>query len=871
MNPLPLKEIDRILIAAALPMVLIALPFIHVFANNVTNLQLPMEIIFKNFALAIGTLAALSYAVFKLLPTALERAAVLLAIYLIVIGWLQTNFFVGSFGFMTGETPDWSQDAVWQYLQAALLLCIGLLMVFFRDLVLKNALFLVFLLCLSSLVYVPQLLQQSDNIKIKKYALNKEGLYNFSTDKNVVIFILDSAQADVVDSIFKKKPEVAAKFKGFTHFRDALAAFPKTYASIPSILSGDAYDNSQPLHDYLESLYVNNSLPARLTAAGFDSRLSSSSPHAIFAHPLLANNVSDLDGAQRASAEVIAKDSELIANLMLFRLAPHVLKPLVYNQGEFRVSFTRNSLVQPRTICALTDEDRHYSMQRRSYDNLLLDEFSKCAQASLEQPAFRFFHLYAPHAPYQLNEEFQFIGAKPINRHWFTVHTEGVLRVLGDVLQQMEERGILQRSLVIIASDHGEGEYNVGIDYPGDLPERPRNEQKVAPSLVRGGMSLLMVKRPDDEGDLQVSDAPVALTDIPATALDWLGMGNDTEGRSVFSVGENEARSRTHSYYQFSGWNVDYIVPLTPYRVEGFSWFPESWSKAETNLDALISDSFKGQLLTLHRGGTIEDYRHAGWTSAGKVARGLTNEGSSVLLSADGPSLLTVIHSLHRGEDMEVEVWVNDTNRGSWVFGDNDGQRAKSLVIPDSGELNVLFRAKSSNSRKLRFREIRLEPVSNYRYTPDTDILFTDLGDSNRYRTYGWSRTEFWGTSSIGGSSGIFLSLEDASKEMPLQLNMLLSGYVFEEAPEQVVEVLVNGHLLETLSVNKKSKNTYSATIEPSIYRDKNYLDISLRYAAPIRQSLLGVSGDSRLQSVAMEKLSVTEVGLEPRPSSATR
>lgn len=866
------KELDRIAVAIALPVILVLFPFLHVYANNVTNLQLPMAAFFPQIAPLVLGLTVVSYLLLKLLPLTIERLLIAVAVFLMVLAWLQTNFFIGSYGFLTGETPDWTEDRISQVLQSLLLLTVGLLVVWFRRLVSENAAFIVALMILSSSAYIPALLETSKKIDDKKYTFNKNGIFEFSTQKNVVIIVLDSAQADVVHEVLTEKPAIAEKYRGFTLFRNSLSPFPKTYASIPALLSGDAYDNSLPLHDYLETTYLEKSLPAKLTEQGFDSRLLSSSPISLLAHPKLAANVSDVGGVNAADGTVLVNETELIANLMLFRVSPHLMKSFIYNDGDFRIELGAeqpeqlNNPDNQSVLCTITDEDRDYSKERKTFDYTFIDEFRVCANASLSKPALRFFHLYAPHAPYQTDESFRYIGSQPLSRLWFKRQTEGILGALGDLLQLMETRGILQNSLVIITSDHGEGEYDVGINYPDGLPERSAQESQIGLNLVRGGMALMMAKRPADNGALKISDAPVGLTDVPSTVYDWLDMEDRTTGRSLFDVAEGEPRSRIHRYYQFAGWNIDYIVPLTEYKVDGFSWYPSSWSLSEKTFDENMVASFDGEFLTLHRGGNFDDRTHSGWTTPGKIARGVTESGATVQLAGSGVSLLTAKHALYRGEDTAIEVFADEKPIGAWNFSKNDGQRTKTAVLEAEGEFELSFRTESATGRAVRFRELRLESVDKYAYDLGTAIDFTDTGNSDAFRTYGWSRTEVWGTSSIGHASGLMLYLGE-SINAPLKLSLLLSGYVFDPSPSREIDVYANEVLIGTLTVTSRRNLTHDFIIQPDVFAQTHALDISLRHRNPIRQRDLGVSGDTRLQSIAMVELKVAALS-EPDDAS---
>jgi len=855
------------MLALALPTFLIATPFLHVYANNVTNLQLPVSFFTGNLSLlCLGTSIAF-YFLTKLCPARHEKRLIALTFAIILTAWLQTNVFIGSYGFLTGETPDWT-DGLWlQAGQGALLIGLTLLCFAARDTLCRNLVFLCSLLTLTSLAYLPELLEKTRSIEVKKYAFTKDGIYNFSNKQNVIIFVIDSAQADVVNEVFEEAQTIAGKFQGFTMFRNSVSAFPKTYASIPALLSGRSFDNSEPLTRYLKKAYIEESISAKLKEVGYDARYSSSSPHSLFAHPLVAENVANVEGALVDSENVITKDSELLANMVLFRLSPHLLKPYVYNRGDFLLNFkeSKDPKTETATHCQLDNDARIYSKDRLSFDNNLLDEFRACANGSLEEPAFRFFHLYAPHAPYRMDAEFQDIGNKPLKREWFLLQTKGVLNVLGDLIEQLEELGILEKSLVVIVSDHGEGEYNVGLNLDLSLPDRTKTRNDTKQSLVRGGIPLMMVKRPQDSGDIQYSDAPVQLTDVPATVYDWTGVSNPTQGRSVFSIGPEEKRKRTHRYYRFSGWNIDYIVPLTEYVVDGFSWYPESWSKSDTNFDDLASTSFKGQLVTLQKGGNLKEYLHSGWAEPLENGRIMNNSSASITMEGTSTSVLTVRHGLHQSEDSSLEVLHNGKPVTSWLMAKDDGQRNKTAILPASKAQTVAFSKKNENAPQPLFRELRLEPISNYKYELGTDINFTDLGNSEKYRTYGWSRTEHWGTSSIGRSSGVIMSIAQTPGQ-DLSLKVHLSGYVFKQWPEQKVEILANKIVIGNISFKDQTKKIARFLIPRAVITQEGLIDLSFRYLNPVRQNSIGVSGDSRLQSIAMTNLVLDQISPKENP-----
>ncbi|HAK53523.1 MAG TPA: hypothetical protein DCM54_16725, partial [Gammaproteobacteria bacterium] len=181
-----LREYQRLTIALLSPCFFLLLPFLHVYANNVSNLQLPSSWFYGELVGTSVLIAFLVYGVLKLSPRSVEIWLAATLMYFIVVAWLHTNFFIGDFGFFTGAEPDWDNGLSTQILQAVLLL--GLLVVFlvFMEIVLKNLVFFCALLLLSSLAYVPQLLEKTGDFRDKNYTFTKKGIYDFSSTQNVI-------------------------------------------------------------------------------------------------------------------------------------------------------------------------------------------------------------------------------------------------------------------------------------------------------------------------------------------------------------------------------------------------------------------------------------------------------------------------------------------------------------------------------------------------------------------------------------------------------------------------------------------------------------------------------------------------------------
>ena len=129
----PLREYQRLTIALLSPCFFLLLPFLHVYANNVSNLQLPSSWFYGELAVTSVLIAFLIYGVLKFSPRSVETWLAATLIYFIAVAWLHTNFFIGDFGFFTGAEPDWDNGLSTQILQAVLLLALLVVFLVFME------------------------------------------------------------------------------------------------------------------------------------------------------------------------------------------------------------------------------------------------------------------------------------------------------------------------------------------------------------------------------------------------------------------------------------------------------------------------------------------------------------------------------------------------------------------------------------------------------------------------------------------------------------------------------------------------------------------------------------------------------------------
>ncbi len=133
---------------------------------------------------------------------------------------------------------------------------------------------------------------------------------------------------------------------------------------------------------------------------------------------------------------------------------------------------------------------------------------------------FLFFHIYEPHTPRRPPKRFAERFADP-----YDGEVAAADEIVGDLLAELRRRGLYDRALIVLLSDHGEGLEDHGEDEHGVL-------------LYRESLQVpLIVKLPGGRGGGSTRGDVAGLADITPTVLHLLGLDvpDGLAGRALFA------------------------------------------------------------------------------------------------------------------------------------------------------------------------------------------------------------------------------------------------------------------------------------------------------------------------------------------------
>ena len=530
-----------------------------IYAGNAAEFSAPFWTLVGPLVVAGAAIVLALAAVGSRLTTKSSRCYIALLFSVGIVLWIQGNLLVADYGALDGSDIDWAIESWRNPYEMALWMLVPLLSIAAARYVAPIAPFAsAVLLTLQTVLLMASTLDTEGHAHAK-WQGPLDSMFDLSRTKNVIHIVLDGFQSDVFDDILRDDRERLDKsFSGAVFFADHAGAFPTTIASIPAMLTGDtSYRNDQPLQSYFRDRFEHGSLFKSLRAAGYrvdnitSWRYENSSETQVY--PIQRPYASYREYIRYAAWE--------LADLSLFRHAPHILRERIFNDQKWRLQ----QVFGPRD----SNTRRYHSGNAAA----VLDEFAQRLAPAVDGPLYKFMHVGIPHLPVVLNANCEFIGAvRSPDREEYRGQARCAVTKVTAILERLKEIGLYDSSLIVISSDHGIGHTSPRFTHEQHVPSGALSR------LAGKALALLIVKPPDGRGPVRISYAPTAISDIPATVMDILGVRHNLPGEPALKLPENASRTRTFAMYDWEGWTTPYFDALDVMDIDGRVLDGDSWS-----------------------------------------------------------------------------------------------------------------------------------------------------------------------------------------------------------------------------------------------------------------------------------------------------
>jgi hypothetical protein len=565
---LPIDSRPRRLLTVVFPALLVPLQLLlfgphTIYASNVQEFSAPFWSLIVHVVPAMLAIAAALVVIGIALPAKAFPYYVAGLAALGITLWAQGNLMVGDYGVLNGQDIEWSGHSWRNGYELALWLVVPAVLVFFARQVFSTAVFASQILIALQMVLLAYTALQADPEARAKWEGAPEAIFELSSKQNVFHFVLDGFQSDAFHDILKaERSEIDRQYSGFTFFKNHMGAFPTTIVSIPSMLTGSVYRNQEPMRRFIAREFKRASIFRAMRDQGYQvdavSGLTYDRPSTTNYYRLPTPYVT-YDAYVRFAAWQLA-------DFALFRHSPHVLKPWVYNDQSWRLQTTFGQSID-------TPGRRFMPVNGQAF----MADYTARARVAHDRPTYKYLHIGIPHWPVSVDKDCEYIGARSLRRPNYTEQARCGIRRVGAFLDKLRELGLYDSSLILISSDHGVALSPEGFTGERDVFGGPLSE------ISGSALALLIVKPPAATGPVRVSDAPSAISDIPATIVDTLGLKNPFAGTSALKLDEHAPRPRQFATYLWSSaeWQADFFPYMDIFTVDGSVTAGSAWKTEE--------------------------------------------------------------------------------------------------------------------------------------------------------------------------------------------------------------------------------------------------------------------------------------------------
>lgn len=561
--------------------------------------------------------------------------------------YIQSSFLNPQFPDMDGAVIDWNKyqknnitsSVIWI---GIVLIIIGLA-IFKTKMIEKGIKYFSYLLIGMQMVSLVVLcftcrLDETANIRF-----SKEGEFELSREKNIVVFVIDTLQADTLQEYIDSEYYQEGLFDDFIFFNNAVAGGASTDVAFPVLLSGNEYDPEQSWGDYTKEVWADNTFFEAMIKRGYDIRLYTEQQAIAGLPEDYAENYTLTDGAK---IEDYTHFLMKLYQLGGFYLAPQVLKPVLWMSTE-----------------QVTDNigwgDEYYSVNNVSFyrDMIRTNGFTL-----EDNPCFRLYHLWGVHKEFCSDENLNEVTSNSVTEQQVM---QGVAKELGIYLGQMKENKLYDQSMIVILGDHGRHE-------EGNIEAN----------------AAMMVKMPGEQHELQYSTAPVCFRNLYATLVEEVEEDSEAYGTSVFDVSEDSDVERMHTinatimertgteFEHYKGSYARLIIQGDAGSGNYIEWNPSVINAMKYRVGDVISfldesDSYADYFS--HRFFKMENGAIVGHEAS--MCLNLENYNTTDLV-------LRLKYAEIYGNSQVVRIYVNGHKIGEYEFLQDDTDKEISFVIP---------------------------------------------------------------------------------------------------------------------------------------------------------------------------------------------
>lgn len=420
-----------------------------------------------------------------------------------ICSYVQQMFLNGNMSKMEGNEQNWSMGemggnlAVWLIIVALLLIMLykskkGNVIISYVSAFVAGIQLITFLVVLLT----------SNVIGAGKLQLVEDNNFKLSQNENLVIFILDAYDTQMMDKVLEDDPQYLEPLKDFTYYKNMKSRYSATDASLPYLLTGriaeeedthgDIYDKSTFLKDIKGYGYNINILTVNYYVEPFESGI--------------VDNITEDYYCVLDFEKTVSQMSKCVR----YRSAPFIIKPY-YHYENYDLT---NVIYDTNVYLFGTDADFYSDLCE---NGIYVD--------SSMNHTMQIYHLYGAHSPYYLTENATLDYTSNPMAQW-----KGCLKIVYDYLEQLKENGLYDTTSVIVMADHGL-----------NRSQRMAMDERNIPVTDESNPIFFVKGNNQKQERLQTSDVAVSHDDFFGTVIKLIDEKNSDYGNAVWDlIGTND-------------------------------------------------------------------------------------------------------------------------------------------------------------------------------------------------------------------------------------------------------------------------------------------------------------------------------------------
>ena len=278
--------------------------------------------------------------------------------------------------------------------------------------------------------------------------LTEDGLYSVSSKNNVIVFVLDTYDQTLLNTVSSMNSHMLDEMTDFTEFANCTGSMIPTRFAVPYLLTGELPKVGEDSNVYLANRYARGTFLADAQNAGYsvglytDSLQIGSLPEA--EQKTIAATTINMHKVAASSLD-FRGTFEALCQIALYRDAPWPFKHNFWyytDQINGRI-VSYNPDAEPGERVYTMNDPRYYGQLQRQ--GLAVDDDAPAG-------AFRFIHLLGAHYPYSIDEHANDLGTDNSTKEQ---QAQGSMYIVAEYLRQLKELGVYDQSTIVITADHG--------------------------------------------------------------------------------------------------------------------------------------------------------------------------------------------------------------------------------------------------------------------------------------------------------------------------------------------------------------------------------------------------------------------------------